>query len=194
MPGPCAPASAETRMPTWPPWNSKRASQLCRPSFFERLALLRRGRGRVARARLLHRPADRLQGLPAALGQDLREPEFARHPGRHFRARPQSAVRRWVQQTSLELLQQVGLQDGGLPSPREEKARCDAVLARDGADRHARLERLRNKAGLILEPPPPPSLRPTQNLDPHRPDLMTLMLALRSDPPLRITPPQGGPC
>src|SRR4051812_12310406 len=34
MPGPCAPASAATRMPTWPPWNSKRASQLCRPSFF----------------------------------------------------------------------------------------------------------------------------------------------------------------
>src|SRR4051812_32670122 len=31
MPGPCAPASAATRMPTWPPWNSKRASQLCRP-------------------------------------------------------------------------------------------------------------------------------------------------------------------
>src|SRR5688572_15108744 len=31
MPGPCAPASAATQMPTWPPWNSKRASQLCRP-------------------------------------------------------------------------------------------------------------------------------------------------------------------
>ena len=30
MPGPCAPASAATRMPTWPPWNSKRASQICR--------------------------------------------------------------------------------------------------------------------------------------------------------------------
>src|SRR4051812_40396954 len=29
-PGPCAPASAATRMLTWPPWNSKRASQLCR--------------------------------------------------------------------------------------------------------------------------------------------------------------------
>src|SRR3954463_7335000 len=34
MPGPCAPASAATRMPTWPPWNSKRASQLCQPSPF----------------------------------------------------------------------------------------------------------------------------------------------------------------
>src|SRR3954451_4000186 len=31
MPGPCALASAATRMPTWPPWNSKRASQLCQP-------------------------------------------------------------------------------------------------------------------------------------------------------------------
>src|SRR3954471_12074229 len=34
MPGPCALASAATRMPTWPPWNSKRASQLCQPSLF----------------------------------------------------------------------------------------------------------------------------------------------------------------
>src|SRR3954454_1517649 len=34
MPGPCAPASAATRMLTWPPWNSKRASQLCRSSLF----------------------------------------------------------------------------------------------------------------------------------------------------------------
>src|SRR3954469_11533430 len=38
------------------------------PAFFERLPLLRRGRGRGAG--LLHGPADRLQGLPAALGQD----------------------------------------------------------------------------------------------------------------------------
>src|SRR3954470_18380638 len=33
----------------------------------ERLPFLGRGRGRMARARLLHRPVDRLQGLPAAL-------------------------------------------------------------------------------------------------------------------------------
>src|SRR3954466_4847435 len=43
MPGPCAPASAATRMPTWPPWNSKRASELCRPSFFERILRVRAG-------------------------------------------------------------------------------------------------------------------------------------------------------
>src|SRR5215211_2497038 len=65
--------------------------------------------------------------------------------------------------------------------------------ARHGADRHTGLERLRDKAGLVLKPPPPAPLRPTQNLDPHRPDLMTLMLALRSDLPLRVAPPQGGP-
>ena len=82
-------------------------------SFFEGLALLGRGRLRMARAGLLHRPADRLQGLPAALGQDRSEPEFARHPGRHFGARPQSAVRRWLTQTSLELVQQVRLQNRG---------------------------------------------------------------------------------
>ena len=34
MPGRCVPASAATRMPTGPPWNSKRASQLCRPRRF----------------------------------------------------------------------------------------------------------------------------------------------------------------
>src|SRR3954469_24578060 len=55
-------------------------------SFFKRLALLGRGRGRMARARLLHRPVDRLERLPAALRQDRSEPEFARHPGRHFPA------------------------------------------------------------------------------------------------------------
>ena len=49
--------------------------------------------------------------------------------------------------------------------------------ARHGADRHAGLERLRDKAGLVLKPPAPAPLRPTQNLDPHRPDLMTLMLS-----------------
>src|SRR4051812_50005673 len=43
MPGPCAPPSAATRMPTWPPWNSKRASQLCQPSFFERILRVRAG-------------------------------------------------------------------------------------------------------------------------------------------------------
>jgi len=48
----------------------------------------------MARARLLHRPIDRLQRLPAALGQNRSKPEFARHPGRHFAAGPQAAVGR----------------------------------------------------------------------------------------------------
>ena len=62
--------------------------------FFKHLALLRRGPGRMARARLLHRPIDRLQGLPAALGQNRSEPEFASHPSRHFGASPQATVGR----------------------------------------------------------------------------------------------------
>src|SRR4051812_599601 len=98
-----------------------RSSVTACSSFFERLPLLRRGRGRVARAGLLHRPADRLERLPAALRQDLREPEFARHPERYLRAGPQATIRRWLKQTSLELLQQVGPQDGGagaVPAPQ----------------------------------------------------------------------------
>ena len=70
----------------------------------------------MARARLLHRPVDCLERLPAALGQDLSEPEFARHPTRHLRARPQPTIRRRLKQTSLELLQQVRLQNGGARS------------------------------------------------------------------------------
>src|SRR4051794_22417970 len=64
-------------------------------------------------AGLLHRPVDRLERLPATLGQHRSKPEFARHPGRHLRARPQAAVRGWLKQTSLELVQQVGPQNGG---------------------------------------------------------------------------------
>src|SRR4051794_18709756 len=86
------------------------------PAFFKRLALLGRGRGRMAGAGLLHRPADRLERLPATLGQDRSKPEFTRHPGRHLRAGPQATVRGWLTQTSLELLQQVGPQDGGARS------------------------------------------------------------------------------
>src|SRR3954463_15166347 len=83
------------------------------PAFFERLPLLRRGGGRMAGAGLLHGPADRLERLPTALGQDRSEPEFARHPGRHLRAGPQATIGRRLKQTSLELLQQVGPQNGG---------------------------------------------------------------------------------
>jgi hypothetical protein len=74
-----------------------------------------RGRG------LLHRPADRLQGLPAALRQDGSEPEFTRHPARYLRAGPQATIRRRLKQTSLELLQQVRPQDrgaGAVPAPQ----------------------------------------------------------------------------
>src|SRR4051794_23277798 len=70
----------------------------------------------MAGAGLLHRPADRLERLPAALGQHRSKPEFTRHPTRYLRAGPQAAVRRWLTQTSLELLQQVGPQDGGARS------------------------------------------------------------------------------
>src|SRR3954463_11457485 len=70
----------------------------------------------MAGARLLDRRADRLQGLPAALGQNRGEPEFARHPMRHLRAGPQATIRRRLTQTILELLQQVEPQDGGARS------------------------------------------------------------------------------
>ncbi len=75
----------------------------------------------MARPRLLYGPAHRLERLPAALGQDRSEPEFACHPSRHFGACPQSAVRRWLTQTSLELVQQVRPQDRGarsIPAPQ----------------------------------------------------------------------------
>ena len=75
----------------------------------------------MARARLLHRPVDRLQGLPAALGQNRSKPEFARHPGRHFAAGPQAPVGRRLTQAILELVQQVGPQNGGarsIPTPQ----------------------------------------------------------------------------
>src|SRR4051794_5630610 len=79
MPGPCAPASAATRMPTWPPWNSKRASQLCRPSFFERVLRIRAGdpglRPSPADIQPLEGVADGLQtdplGRDPVLGTDL---------------------------------------------------------------------------------------------------------------------------
>jgi len=48
----------------------------------------------MAGARLLHRPLDRLQRLPAALRQDGSQPEFARHPDRHLAAGPQTAIGR----------------------------------------------------------------------------------------------------
>ena len=83
----------------------------------------------MAGARLLHGPADRLERLPTALGQDRSTPEFARHPGRHLRAGPQAAVRGWLTQTSLELLQQVGPQNGGAcPVPASQIAQSLRTL------------------------------------------------------------------
>src|SRR3954449_10950332 len=87
MPGPCAPASGATRMPTWLPWNSKRASQLCRPSFFGRgigiadahhtgLARAHHHAGFAPGAALLPAQAARMQGAPdrerADPGQSVR--------------------------------------------------------------------------------------------------------------------------
>ena len=93
-----------------------RSSATACSSFFERLALLRRGRGRMAGAGLLHRPTDRLQGLPATLRQDRSEPEFTRHPARYLRAGPQPTIGRRLTQTILELVQQIRPQDGGARS------------------------------------------------------------------------------
>src|SRR3954464_4564192 len=97
------------------------ASATACSSFCKCFALLPRGGGGGARGGFLPRPADRLERLPTALGQDRREPEFARHPGRHLRAGPQAAVRGWLKQTILELVQQVGPQNGGagaVPAPQ----------------------------------------------------------------------------
>src|SRR5215204_9563 len=83
----------------------------------------------MAGAGLLHRPIDRFERLPATLGQDRSKPEFARHPGRHLRAGPQAAVRGWLTQTSLELLQQVRSQDGGAcPVPASQIAQSLRTL------------------------------------------------------------------
>src|SRR3954466_11904333 len=79
MPGPCALASAATRMPTWPPWNSKRASQLCQPSFFERILRVRAGDPRLRPPPADPQPLERVPdglitdplGRDPVLGADL---------------------------------------------------------------------------------------------------------------------------
>jgi hypothetical protein len=83
----------------------------------------------MAGAGLLHGPADRLERLPTALGQDRSAPAFARHPGRHLRAGPQATIRRGLTQTILELLQQVGPQNGGAcPVPASQIAQSLRTL------------------------------------------------------------------
>src|SRR6185503_1734799 len=80
------------------------------PAFFKCLLLLVRGRASVAGSRLLHRPVDRLERLPAALGQDLRQPEFAGHPGRHFAAGPPAAIGRRRLEPRAQPLEKRGAQ------------------------------------------------------------------------------------
>src|SRR4051795_2127844 len=58
---------------------------------------------------------------PPLWGNPPPTPGSPPHPGRHLGARPQSAVRRWLKQTSLELVQQVRPQDrgtGAVPAPQ----------------------------------------------------------------------------
>ena len=83
----------------------------------------------MAGAGLLHGPADRLERLPTALGQDRSTPAFARHPGRHLRARPQATIGRRLTETILELVQQVGPQNGGAcPVPASQIAQSLRTL------------------------------------------------------------------
>ena len=91
-------------------------------SLFQRLALLRRGRGRRARARLVHRPADRLQRLPAPLGEDRGKPEFAGHPGRPLRTGPQPPIGRRRTKTRLELVPPLRLQNQRLVPVRQRRS------------------------------------------------------------------------
>jgi hypothetical protein len=65
----------------------------------------------MARAGLVHRPADRLQHLPAPLGEDRGKPAFAGHPGRPLRTGPQPPIGRRRTKTRLELVQQLRLQN-----------------------------------------------------------------------------------
>jgi hypothetical protein len=64
----------------------------------------------MARARLLHRPVDRLERFPAALRQDGSAPEFAGHPGRYLGAGPQAAVGRRRRKPLGQARQKLGAQ------------------------------------------------------------------------------------
>src|SRR3954466_11431792 len=108
MPGPCAPASAATRMPTWPPWNSKRASQLCRPSFF-----VRAGEGHGVGdldAAFGPVPARDPHAERAILGSDSadRLDDFERKPHTCLGASA-IRVRAAVRERAVELVQQVAV-------------------------------------------------------------------------------------
>ena len=64
----------------------------------------------MTRARLLDRPLDRAQSLPATLDTDRGKPELAGHPARHFATRPQPAIGRRIDQADAQALQQVRLE------------------------------------------------------------------------------------
>src|SRR3954462_11449607 len=60
-------------------------------------------------------------GPPSRVGVRPQRPEFTRHPARYLRAGPQATIRRRLTQTILELVQQIGPQDGGagaVPAPQ----------------------------------------------------------------------------
>src|SRR5918995_2620714 len=81
------------------------------PAFLKRLALLRGGWARLGRGGFVPRPADRLQHLPAPLGEDRGKPAFAGHPGRPLRTGPQPPIGRRRTKTRLELVQPLRLQN-----------------------------------------------------------------------------------
>ena len=62
--------------------------------FFKRLAFFLARRPGVVRPGHLQTPLDCLQRLPAPLRRHRLQAQFARHPSRHLRPRPQAAVRR----------------------------------------------------------------------------------------------------
>ena len=145
-----APTGAQTRRTTGFSRADARRSRTPRPGrrdeprllrrrprrlFFEGL-LIRRGRGfRVARPRLLDRPADRLQRLPAALNRDLLQTQLGGHPVRDLAARPDPAGERRLVQTHTKALKQLRLQDrrdAAIAAPKiAQSGRPERVVAFD---------------------------------------------------------------
>ncbi len=65
-----------------------------RQLFFKRVRIFGRGRLRVPGPRAVQRPAERLQRLSGALGQNALQTEVGRHHLGHLAARPQLTVGR----------------------------------------------------------------------------------------------------
>src|ERR1700758_1454536 len=136
--GPCerALARAGTMKRSRPGWRD--ACWLLRqpPSrgFFKKLCLFSASRFRVAWARRLDRPTDRLQCLPAALLSKLFKPKLIGHEVRNLSARPYAAIRRRLLEPNLQLFQKLGLEH---PRARAivaakipERPRAERVVAR----------------------------------------------------------------